>query len=267
MRKKCNIVDTTLRDGEQRPGLELNSKQKVKIANILDQCGIDIIEGGIPAMGLLEQRALYDMKESGFHARIAAWNRIRKSDIDASFCCEPDIIHLSIPVSQRQIHVKLGKNKEWVENQALECVEYVYRHGYPITIGFEDASTADIDFMVHLAGKLSVFPILFIRFADTLGRLVPHQTYNYINQLHQRTGITIGFHGHNDLGMVVVNSIAAVQGGADYIDTTVMGIGERTGNCPLSAFVKVSASTIQSIDQQASIEAEQKCKDILHICF
>lgn len=263
--KKCCIVDTTLRDGEQRPGSEWDYKQKIRAACVLDQCGIPIIEGGIPAIGKTEQQAVYAMKNQCRKALIGTWNRIQKQDINASLVCEPDIIHLSVPVSIRQIYQKLGKNEDWTEKQAVWCAEYVQARGYTMTIGFEDASSADMDFMVRLAKRLARYSVLFFRFADTLGKLVPHQTCTYIKQLHEQAAVPVGFHGHNDLGMVIANSLSAIQGGASFIDTTILGIGERTGNCPLGKFMQSAGETFSFSQAIDSIKAERECREILHI--
>jgi len=234
------IIDTTLRDGEQSPGFALNGREKTMLAKILDQSGVHQIEGGIPAMGKAEKNALLEMKSVCRQAKISAWNRLNCQDLFASFDCKPDIMHISVPVSLRQIYDKLKQDKAWIEKEMLICVDLARSKGYEVTVGFEDASAAEMEFMIGLAKQLKKMRVSYIRFADTLGILTPFATYNKIKQLREHTGMEIEFHGHNDLGMAVANSIAAAQAGALYVDVTLGGIGERTGNCSFAPFVKAA---------------------------
>jgi len=232
------IVDTTLRDGEQSPGFAFSGKEKTELAKILDQAGVYQIEGGIPAMGKAEKDALLAMKSVCQQAKISAWNRLSLKDLAESFDCEPDIIHISVPVSKRQIYEKLKKDETWLEQQMVRCVDLARSKGYTVTIGFEDASAASMEFMVRLAQKLKKMQAAYIRFADTLGILTPFAAYEKVKQLREDSGMELEFHAHNDLGMAVANSIAAAQAGALYVDVTLAGIGERTGNCSFEPFLQ-----------------------------
>jgi homocitrate synthase NifV len=145
--------------------------------------------------------------------------------------CRPDIIHISVPVSYVMIYSKLNKNKTWVMKNLAICVEYALEHGYEVTVGFEDASRADITFMIILAQQLKQRGVSRIRFADTVGILSPARTYQAVKDIMDNSGIEVEIHAHNDLGMAVANSVMGAKAGADYIDTTVSGIGERAGNC------------------------------------
>ncbi len=246
MKEPRHIVDTTLRDGEQSPGLAFRKRDKLTIAKLLDDANVYQIEAGIPAMGNLEKEAILAIKDSCKHSLISTWNRINKADIQHSFDCQPDLIHISVPVSTAQIYEKLRKDKTWLKENMVACVEFAREKGYPVTVGFEDASRAELEFMLELAKILKRYEVRYIRFADTVGILTPASTEQKIKAIIEDTGMEIEFHAHNDLGMAVANSISAAKAGAKFIDTTIAGIGERTGNCDFMQFI-YTASTLYDI--------------------
>ena len=240
MKLQKYIVDTTLRDGEQSPGYALTKEQKIFIAQNLDEAGVFQIEAGIPALGNYEKETLCVISDICKKAKISAWNRLSEEDIRHSFDCRPDIIHISAPVSYAQIYTKLHKNKAWIQKQLMTCVELARSNGFEVTVGFEDASRADTTFLVGLTSALLEMGVKRVRIADTVGVLTPSRTYKIISDLISYTGIEIEMHAHNDLGMAVANSISAAHAGADYIDTTLFGIGERAGNCDMQKFIFAS---------------------------
>ncbi len=239
MENKVRFVDTTLRDGAQSPGVAFTDTEQIDIVRALDNCGIDIIEVGIPAMGLGEQNSILKMKEYFANSKLLVWNRIVASDIEASIMCLPDIIHISLPVSERQISYKLHKNYSQVKKALQECAYKAKCLGYPISIGFEDASRANEIFLAELLETLCEFEPLQIRYADTVGILTPMRTYKNVESLKNLCPFAIEFHGHNDLGFALANTVAAIQAGATIVDTTLLGIGERSGNCDFVKLVQV----------------------------
>lgn len=258
------LVDTTLRDGEQSPGYALTKEQKVEIAAMLDTAGVYQIEAGIPAICSYEVDTLREISQNKHSAKISVWNRLNEDDIKRSFDCNPDIIHIGVPVSYVQIYTKLHKNKTWIAKTAARCADMAMSKGYEVTVGFEDASRADPAFMLALAYSLKSIGVNRIRFADTVGVLSPTRTYETIRDLIGFTGIEVEMHAHNDLGMAVANSLAAAKAGANYIDTTIFGIGERTGNCDLKKFISASefAFTV-SPTHSAALKVEEKAAKIL----
>jgi homocitrate synthase NifV len=258
------LVDTTLRDGEQSPGYALTKKQKVEIAAMLDAAGVYQIEAGIPAICSYERDTLCEIAQNKRNAKISVWNRLNETDIKQSFACNPDIIHIGVPVSYVQIYTKLHKNKTWIMNTMISCVDLALQKGYEVTVGFEDASRADPTFMLTLASALKAMGVNRIRFADTVGVLSPTRTYHAIHELISITGIEVEMHAHNDLGMAVANSLAAAKAGAKYIDTTILGIGERTGNCNFKNFISASefAFTVSPTHSSAT-KVEQMAEKIL----
>jgi homocitrate synthase NifV len=234
------IVDTTMRDGEQTPGIAMSKQQKLLIAALLDNAGIYQIEAGIPAVGSHEIEIIRAMMENKKNSKISVWNRLSLDDVKKSVGCEPDVIHISTPVSYVHIYSKLNKNKNWVIKNLAACVDYARSRGFVVTVGFEDASRADITFMTSLARQLKEMDVHRIRFADTVGILSPSRTYQAVKEIIDYSGMEIELHAHNDLGMAVANTILGAKAGADYLNTTIMGIGERTGNCDFYKLIQAA---------------------------
>ncbi|EPR11918.1 homocitrate synthase [Ruminiclostridium papyrosolvens] len=237
MKEKKYIIDTTLRDGEQTPGYAFSKAQKVELAKLMDDAGIYQIEAGIPAMGNYEKETICEIMSQRKKALISTWNRMSRDDINNSFECRPDIIHITAPISYIHIYSKLNKNKTWLKKTLQECVFMAKDKGYEVTVGFEDASRADITFIISMANLLSDLEVKSVRFADTVGVLTPSRTHQCIREIIENVDIPVGIHAHNDLGMALANSLIAAKAGALYIDTTIAGIGERAGNCDLYRFI------------------------------
>jgi homocitrate synthase NifV len=235
------IVDTTMRDGEQTPGIAMSKEQKLLIAGILDKAGIYQIEAGIPAVSRDEMETIQAMMENRRNSKISVWSRLVQDDVKKSVDCAPDIIHISTPVSYVLIYSKLGKNKNWVMKNLDSCVGFAKSHGFEVTVGFEDASRADITFMAALARQLKEMGVNRIRYADTVGILSPSRTYQAVRELIDYCGIEVELHAHNDLGMAVANTIQGAKAGAAFLDTTILGLGERVGNCDFYKLVHASS--------------------------
>ena len=247
MNSEVYIVDTTLRDGEQEAGKVFSISEKVAIAKYLDSNGIYQIEAGTPAMGHLEKEAIIQIIDSRKDAFISTWNRLNKKDIEDSFDCTPDIIHLSVPTSNMQIYSNLKKDKNWIENNIRECVYFAKNKGYEVTIGFEDASRAEMDYLIHLCKILRDLQVSRIRYADTVGILTPTSVRTAVTNLVQESGIEVEIHAHNDFGMAVAISIEGVKSGAKYVDCTLDGIGERAGNCNMQQFIQATKGFFPNI--------------------
>ena len=234
------IVDTTLRDGEQSAGKAFSIDEKVNIAKYMDENNIYQIEAGIPVMGDLEKECIKRILASRKNSLISTWNRMNKKDIQHSIDCKPDLIHISVPTSDIQIYSNLGKDKKWIEDNLKECVYFAKDQGYEVTIGFEDASRADINYLIELCKIVQSMDVKRIRYADTVGILTPSIVKDAIKTIINNTGIEIEIHAHNDFGMAISVSLEAVKSGAKYVDCTLDGIGERAGNCNLQEFIRIS---------------------------
>lgn len=268
MKPKKYIVDTTMRDGEQSPGIAMTKEQKITIAKILDDAGTFQIEAGTPAVSTYEIDTISEIVQNKHNSKISVWNRLKLEDIKKSMKCKPDIIHISTPVSYVLIYSKLNKNKSWVLKNLKSCIEYAMEHGYEVTIGFEDASRADITFMVSLAQYIKNLGVTRIRFADTVGVLSPSRTFQTVKEIVSYTGIDVEIHTHDDLGLAVANAIMGAKAGADYIDTTIHGIGERAGNCDYFKLIYAAHNIFDfGLTKQEAIDVQKQITEILSVQF
>ncbi|MBU3175959.1 homocitrate synthase [Clostridium estertheticum] len=225
------IVDTTLRDGEQMAGVELGFDDKIEFAKIIDSKNVYQIEAGTPAMGGDEKRSIEQLMSLGLKSKVSAWNRMNINDIKHSIDCRVDIVHISVPISDIQIKWKLGRDRVWVINEMKRSVYYAKEKGYEVVVGLEDASRTSSEFLMHVIREAKELGVQRVRYADTVGILYPDKIYKQIKQIKQNIDISIEFHAHNDFGMAVANSASAVMAGAEFVDSTFGGIGERAGNC------------------------------------
>ncbi len=253
-----NIIDTTLRDGEQAPGIVFSKEDKKCIAALLDQVGVYEIEAGIPAMGPAECETLAEIFDLNLNARVSTWNRANINDIKASLDCGSRYVHISLPVSDIQIRYKLQKDRKWVLNKLREAVVFARDAGACVTVGAEDASRADFDFLAKYACLARELGAERLRYADTVGTLHPFNSYCKVQKLIRESGISIEFHAHNDFGMATANTLAGFEAGALFASTTVLGLGERAGNCSIESLISV-------LDQffPASIKINQKALNFL----
>lgn len=263
-----HIVDTTLRDGEQKAGIALGINDKVQIAKILDSVGIYQIEAGIPAMGREEKQSIRKIAELGLKSRISAWNRLNIDDIKQSLDCGADIIHISVPSSDIQIKAKLKKDRAWVLDNVRRCLDYARSKNHQITVGLEDASRADISFLLQIISAVSEAGVNRVRYADTVGILSRKLIYEEVRTIRDAIKIDIEIHTHNDMGMAVANSLSAARGGARFVDCTIGGIGERAGNCDLLQFIKAAKACLgafQEIDEAKLLEAQKVILKIMQM--
>ncbi|MHB8171115.1 MAG: homocitrate synthase [Thermincolia bacterium] len=235
--QEIGIVDTTLRDGEQTAGIVFTVEEKVKIAQMLDQAGVQVIEAGIPAMGSVEQEAVRAIMSMNLKAQITTWNRVSLSDLKASLECGVKHVHISAPVSDLHIHYKLGKSRDWVLDSLCRAVSFALDNGCQVSVGAEDASRADLGFLVQFAQLAQTQGATRLRLADTVGIMDPFVACEFTALLGQEVGLELEIHTHNDFGMALANTLGAIRGGARWASTTVNGIGERAGNTSLEELV------------------------------
>lgn len=231
------INDTTLRDGEQTAGVAFTVDEKCAIACALAAAGVPEMEIGIPAMGEEEIACINTIGELDLPATLMVWGRLTDSDLEHALRCNADIIHLSIPVSDIHLRHKLRQSRQWVLEQVSRIIGKAMASGRKISLGAEDASRADADFLAQVAQRAQACGASRIRFADTLGVLDPFSTFEAIARLREAVDMEIEIHAHNDLGLATANTLAALRAGASHANTTVNGLGERAGNAALEEVV------------------------------
>ena len=235
--RSLEIVDTTLRDGEQAAGIVFTVSEKKAIARKLAAMGISEIEVGTPAAGNNEMNAITEIVDMNLPCRIIGWCRANEYDLDCAHACGLEAVHISLPVSS--IHIQaIEKSKEWVLGQISALVSKARSNFEFVSLGLQDASRGDMKFLlefIELARKTGADRV---RLADTVGIWDPIQTFQTISEIRRQAyDLKIGFHAHNDLGMATANAIAAIRAGADSVDVTVNGLGERAGNASLDEVV------------------------------
>ena len=223
------ILDTTLRDGEQTPGVSLTSQEKFRIATKLDEIGVNYIEAGSAITSQGERDSIKEISNQGFNAEILSFSRPLNIDIDYCLDCNVDAVNLVVPTSDLHISDKLKISKDELLELSNNAVEYCKDHGLTVELSAEDASRSDVDFLKkvylsaidHGADRICV--------CDTVGILTPDSSFELFSRLND-IQVPVSCHCHNDFGLAVANTLSAVKGGASEIHTTINGIGERAGN-------------------------------------
>lgn len=235
--KDVYIVDTTLRDGEQTAGVVFANNEKVYIAKLLNEIGVDQIEAGIPIMGGDEADSIKAIVKLGLKASIMGWNRAAIGDVQASIACGVDAAAISISTSDIHIKYKLQSSRERVLESMVKATEYAKQHGLYVSVNAEDASRSDEEFLIQFAQTAKEAGADRLRYCDTVGVLDPLGIYQRIKNLREKVDIDIEMHTHNDFGMATANALAGLQAGAKFIGATVNGLGERAGNAALEEIV------------------------------
>jgi homocitrate synthase NifV len=232
------IDDTTLRDGEQTAGVVFSKREKIAIARMLDSIGVGEIECGIPAMGVEEQESIRTLVDLGLNARLITWNRALVPEIKASIACGVQAVDISLSVSDQMIVHKLRKDRDAVKEQLKVALGFAKGHNLYVSVGGEDASRADMSFLVELMEITRALGGDRFRFCDTLGIMDPFTMFDKVAFLRQAVPeVDIEVHTHNDLGMATANAIAGIRAGAKFVNTTINGLGERAGNAALEEVV------------------------------
>ena len=223
------ILDTTLRDGEQTPGVSLTSLEKLRIATLLDDIGVNFIEAGSAITSKGERDSIKNITKQGFNAEILSFSRPLFKDIDFCIDCDVDAVNLVVPTSDLHIFDKLNISRDELLDLSNTAIDYCKDHGLVVELSAEDASRSDVDFLKSVFKNAVDHNVDRICVCDTVGILTPDTSFDLFSKLNSFS-VPISFHGHNDFGLSVANTLSALKAGASEIHTTINGIGERAGN-------------------------------------
>jgi methanogen homocitrate synthase len=251
--EKITIYDTTLRDGEQTPGVCLRTAEKLKIARKLDELRIHQIEAGFPVVSNEEKRSVTTIANEGLDANILALCRTKKEDIDTALDCNVDGIITFLGTSALHLKHKLKVNQEDALNICMNAIEHAKDHGLFVAFSAEDATRTDLNFLKSVYKKAEVYGADRVHIADTVGAISPQGMDYLVRELKKEINIEIALHCHNDFGMALTNSVAGLLAGASAVSTTVNGIGERAGNTSLEELV-MTLLLIYGVDLDFNIE-------------
>ena len=225
---QIRILDSTLREGEQHPGVSFTNKQRIQIAWMLDYFGVDQIEIS-PIISNDHAVATKTIIKQGLSADIVAHGRALKEDIDVSLKCDASWVAAYLGISDIHLKDKLRISRDEALNRAVKTVEYAKSHGLKIRFTVEDGCRADPQFLIKVCKAIEEAGVDRISLPDTVGVLRPIGMYNFVKSVRSEVNVPLDAHVHNDIGFALANAFAACDAGADQIHTTIDGIGERTG--------------------------------------
>jgi 2-isopropylmalate synthase len=262
---QVRIFDTTLRDGEQAPGFSLRPAEKLQLARQLDRLGVDIIEAGFPIASPADAEAVKQIATEIRRPTIACLARCHRADLErAAWAIKPAAqgrIHTFIATSDLHLQAKLRISREQCLEAAVDAVRYARHHTYDVQFSAEDATRTDFDFLCRVVEAVIAVGATTINLPDTVGYSTPEEMRDFFHRI--RTHVTnadkvvFSAHCHDDLGLAVANTLAAIQGGARQVECTVNGIGERAGNAAVEEIVMALRVRADRLPYTTSVEATQ----------
>ena len=226
------IIDTTLRDGEQAPGVVFSPGEKKRIARLLAETGVDEIEVGYPAISPAERDVIREISAMRLPVRLTSWSRANLSDIEHAALCGTEALHISFPISSLYLEL-MNKEYEWVQEQLHKLVARAREIFGFVSVGAQDATRADMNLLKRFMADAAKAGAERVRIADTVGIATPGSVMEMARLLRSGSALPIEFHAHNDLGMATANAFTALDAGFDAVSVSVTGLGERAGNAAL----------------------------------
>jgi len=235
--KKVKVFDTTLRDGEQTPGVGMTKDDKIEVATALSNLGVDVIEAGFPVSSQGEFDAVKAVAEAGLKSRVCGLARCVEKDMDAAMDCGVDLVHIFIGTSPIHRKYKLKMSGEQVLKRAEETIQYVKDRGFRVHFSPEDACRTELPYLKRVCEMASDMKVSEINIPDTVGVMTPQAMHWLIGELKKVIKVPAAVHCHNDFGLAVSNTLAAIAAGVVMPHVTVNGLGERAGNADLEQVV------------------------------
>jgi 2-isopropylmalate synthase len=241
-REEVTVFDTTLRDGEQTPGIAFTFEQKLQIARQLSDIGVHAIEAGFPASSKAEKETVAAIKKLGLESKICGLARSTKGDVDSCLDCNVDMVHVFIPTSDIQRENTINKTRNEVLEITADIIGHVRKHSDLCMFSAMDATRTDWDYLMKVFQTAADAGATIINVPDTVGVISPSGMKTLITRINREVKCPIDVHCHNDFGLAVANTIAAVEAGASQVQVTVNGLGERAGNADLAQTVMIMES-------------------------
>ncbi len=263
--KDITIYDTTLRDGEQTPGVCLGTSEKLAIARKLDEVKIHQIEAGFPIVSSQEKRSVTKIAKEGLDASIIALCRSKKEDIDVALDCDVDGVITFMATSDLHLEHKLHISREKALSVSMDTVEYAKDHDLFVAFSAEDATRTDLDFLKIIYKKAESYDVDRVHIADTVGSICPQGIEFLVKELRKEVSAGIALHCHNDFGLALPNSISGLLAGGTAVSTTVNGIGERAGNVSLEELV-MALKLLYGLDLGFKTEKFQELSQLVSEC-
>ncbi len=244
------IIDTTLRDGEQAPGVVFSTAEKIEIASLLADAGVNELEIGYPAISHDERNVIRKITAMKLPVRLTSWARAKWEDIEDACICGTEAVHISFPVSDLYLQL-MQRDYAWVQQQLQELVPKAKKYFKFVSVGAQDATRAEPELLKSFVLDATECGADRIRIADTVGIATPPSVINLVGMLKSITPAALEFHAHNDLGMATANAFTALDAGCNAVSVSVTGLGERAGNAALEELaiaLKLSEKYKTSID-------------------
>lgn len=265
---KIYFFDTTLRDGEQSPGISLNVTEKLKVAEQLARMGIDVIEAGFPVTSPGDFEAVKAIAENIEGPVIAALSRVVLNDIDVAWQAIKDAekprIHTFVMASDVQLKNQLNKTREEALEMAVEAVKRAKSYCEDVEFSPMDATRADFNFLCEITRAAIENGATVINIPDTVGYALPDEFGKFISDIVKAVpeikDVVLSVHCHNDLGMATANAVAAIENGANQVEGTINGIGERAGNTALEELAMIIDTRRKTLDKETNINLEEITK-------
>jgi len=227
------ICDVTLRDGEQSPGVVFSRGEKLEIAHLLDEVGVDIIEAGFPVVSRDERECVRAVARAGLDARVCCIARAVLGDVDAAVECDVDMVSVFVATSDLHLEYKYKKSLDEVVRCAIDAAQHAKDHGLVVRFAAEDATRTPTSRLLSVFREAQAAGVDYVSIADTVGILNPFTTQHLVRTLRKQLSIPLCLHCHDDLGLSTANTLVGAACGVRQLHATVNGIGERAGNTPL----------------------------------
>jgi len=243
------ILDTTLREGEQSPNVTFSREEKIKIAQMLDEFSVNIIEVGHPVVSDDIHKSVKEIANQNLNAEIMAHCRAMKKDIDSAIECDVDWVGIFLCVSKKRLSNQFKLDKTKAIDLITDAILYAKDHGLKVRYTPEDGTRTEIDRLIEVSREAIEAKVDRISIADTVGAMTPSQMYNLVKKMKSALQIKLNVHCHNDLGLATANALAAYEAGITTIDVTINGIGERVGITSISEICPI-LHTIYNVENK-----------------